>query len=112
MGAEDVDISLYKKFSIGEKKELRFEVSSYNIANRAQFGMPNVPAIAQVGSADNQGPAILSLRPYPDHCQHAAASFSLRGDFRFKKNYLGDFAEITGAEWFLSLRRIHFSAQE
>jgi len=46
MGAKDIDLSLYKTFSLGEKKDLRFEVSSYNIANRAQFGMPNVPSLA------------------------------------------------------------------
>jgi len=27
---------------------LRFEVSSYNVANRAQFGMPAVPSITSV----------------------------------------------------------------
>jgi hypothetical protein len=45
MGAKDLDISLYKKFSFGEKRELRFDISSYNVANRAQLGMPNVPTL-------------------------------------------------------------------
>lgn len=48
MGAQDVDISLYKKFSFGETRELRFEISSYNIANRAQLGMPGTPNITAV----------------------------------------------------------------
>ncbi len=43
MGAQDLDISLYKRFSFGEARELRFEVSSYNVFNRAQFGYPGVP---------------------------------------------------------------------
>jgi hypothetical protein len=42
MGARDLDLSLYKTFSFGETRALRFEVSSYNLANKAQFGMPSV----------------------------------------------------------------------
>jgi hypothetical protein len=48
MGAEDLDFSLYKAFSFGETRQLRFDVSSYNVTNRAQFGMPNVPSITGV----------------------------------------------------------------
>ncbi len=40
MGAQDFDISLYKHFSFGKERDLRFEISSYNIANRAQLGDP------------------------------------------------------------------------
>jgi hypothetical protein len=50
MGAQDADLSLYKNFSFGEKRDLRIEVSSYNIANRAQLGMPSVPSLAQSSS--------------------------------------------------------------
>ena len=50
MGANNLDASLYKSFKFGEAKDLRFEVSSYNVANRAQLGMPNVPGIATVWS--------------------------------------------------------------
>jgi len=57
MGAKDVDLSVYKQFSIGEKKELRFELSSYNIANRAQLGMPNVPSIFAVNTEVGQSAA-------------------------------------------------------
>jgi len=45
MGAKDLDLSVYKTFSFGEERELRFEISSYNVANRPQFGMPGVPSI-------------------------------------------------------------------
>lgn len=48
MGARDLDLSLYKELKISESKQLRFEVSSYNVTNRAQLGMPNVPTITSV----------------------------------------------------------------
>ncbi len=48
MGAKDLDLSVYKAFSFGESKELRIDISSYNIANRAQLGMPNVPDMTTV----------------------------------------------------------------
>ncbi|HZB87770.1 MAG TPA: carboxypeptidase regulatory-like domain-containing protein [Terracidiphilus sp.] len=44
-GAQDLDLSVYKHFAFGETKDLRFEVSSYNIANRAQLGYPTTPDI-------------------------------------------------------------------
>jgi hypothetical protein len=45
MGAKNLDLSVYKAFQFGESKDLRIEISSYNIANRAQLGMPNVPTM-------------------------------------------------------------------
>ncbi len=48
MGANDFDISLYKNFTFAKEKRLRFEISSYNIANRAQLGMPGAPSITDV----------------------------------------------------------------
>ncbi len=48
MGAQDFDISLYKHFSLGKERDLRIEVSSYNIANRAQLGMPSVPSVTAI----------------------------------------------------------------
>lgn len=42
MGANDLDLSLFKSFSLGDHRNLRIEISSYNIANRAQLGGPNV----------------------------------------------------------------------
>ena len=39
-GARELDLSVYKTFAIGEHKDLRFDVSSYNVANWAQYGMP------------------------------------------------------------------------
>ncbi|MGB0122179.1 MAG: hypothetical protein WBP63_02020, partial [Silvibacterium sp.] len=48
MGSKDVDLSVYKVFSFGESRTLRFDISSYNVANRPQFGMPNVPSLTNV----------------------------------------------------------------
>lgn len=48
MGAKDVDISMFKRFSLGKERELRFDISSYNIANRKQLGQPNLPSITAV----------------------------------------------------------------
>jgi hypothetical protein len=48
MGSRDLDISLYKSFSMGEARNLRLDVSSYNLTNQAQLGMPGVPSITDV----------------------------------------------------------------
>jgi hypothetical protein len=44
MGANDVDLTLSKSFKLGKERNLRFEISSFNIANKAQFAPPGVPA--------------------------------------------------------------------
>jgi len=48
MGSRDLDVSLYKNFRMGETRNLRLDVSSYNLTNRAQLGMPQVPSITDV----------------------------------------------------------------
>jgi hypothetical protein len=48
MGARDLDLSLYKHFSVGKERDIRLEISSYNIFNRAQLGMPGTPGITAV----------------------------------------------------------------
>jgi Carboxypeptidase regulatory-like domain len=50
MGARDLDLSIYKTFSFGEAKELRFDISSYNITNKPQLGYPSVPSITDATS--------------------------------------------------------------
>jgi len=42
MGAEELDLSLFKSFTLGKERELRFDISSYNVTNKAQFSAPNV----------------------------------------------------------------------
>ncbi len=54
MGAQDFDMSLYKHFSLGKEKDLRFEISSYNLANKAQLGTPGTPSITAVLSDPSQ----------------------------------------------------------
>ena len=51
MGARNLDLSIYKTFKLGEHKDLRFDVSSYNVTNKAQFGMPTVQSMTSSGGA-------------------------------------------------------------
>jgi len=46
MGAEELDLSLFKSITLGKERELRFDVSSYNVTNKAQFSAPNVSSPA------------------------------------------------------------------
>jgi hypothetical protein len=44
MGANNLDLTLSKNVKLGETRNLRFDISSYNVANRPQFASPNVPS--------------------------------------------------------------------
>jgi hypothetical protein len=57
MGARDLDFSLYKNFAMGDKRDLRLEVSSYNVTNTPQYGMPGVPSINAVQTQPDQAAA-------------------------------------------------------
>ncbi len=57
MGARDLDISLYKAFPMGENRNLRLEVSSYNLTNTPQYGMPGAPSITAVQTQPNEAAA-------------------------------------------------------
>ena len=57
MGAQDLDLSLFKSFQLGEERKLRFEISSFNVANKAQLGMPGVPSITAVETDPAQAAA-------------------------------------------------------
>jgi hypothetical protein len=57
MGAKDLDMTLYKRFLLGGERQLRFEASAYNLANRPQFGAPNVPSITAVSTQQNEATA-------------------------------------------------------
>ena len=48
MGAQDFDLSLYKHFTFGKERDLRFEASCYNLGNHAQLGYPSVPDMTSV----------------------------------------------------------------
>ncbi len=47
-GARELDLSLYKNFSMGGARKLRFEFSCYNVTNTPQFAQPSVPSIYDV----------------------------------------------------------------
>jgi hypothetical protein len=53
MGANNLDLTFSKRFKLGEKRDLRFDISSYNVANRPQFSSPNVPSNSSGWTADN-----------------------------------------------------------
>ncbi|MGB8009895.1 MAG: TonB-dependent receptor [Terriglobales bacterium] len=55
MGANNLDLTLSKIVKLGEKRDLRFNISSYNVANRAQFSAPSVPANSSGGWAPGNG---------------------------------------------------------
>ncbi len=57
MGAKDLDLSLYKTFSLWGEKKLRLEISSYNVTNTAQLGMPNTPSITAVSTQPSEAAA-------------------------------------------------------
>lgn len=45
MGANNLDLTLTKDVKLGETRALRFEISSYNIANKHQFAAPTVSSV-------------------------------------------------------------------
>ncbi|MFZ0439558.1 MAG: hypothetical protein WAL76_15640, partial [Candidatus Sulfotelmatobacter sp.] len=53
-GARDLDLSIYKTFSFGEAKALRFDVSSYNVSNTPQYGYPSVPSVVTAAQPGQQ----------------------------------------------------------
>ncbi|HTU34464.1 MAG TPA: TonB-dependent receptor [Candidatus Acidoferrum sp.] len=53
-GARDLDISIYKAFKLTETKELRFDISGYNMTNYAQWGYPNVLDLATAAQPGEQ----------------------------------------------------------
>lgn len=64
MGARDLDISLFKSVKLGKERTLRFDISAYNVTNKAQFGAPTVtsayngytpPASSATGGAGTPG---------------------------------------------------------
>jgi hypothetical protein len=51
MGGRNLDVSIYKTFKLGESKALRFDISSYNFANRPQFSAPSVSSLTSSSGA-------------------------------------------------------------
>jgi hypothetical protein len=59
MGANNLDLTFSKIYKLGETRDLRFNISCYNVANRAQLGAPTVAALSDVSAALNQVPPVL-----------------------------------------------------
>jgi hypothetical protein len=55
-GARNLDVSIYKSFKFGETKALRFDISSYNLFNKAQFANPSIPSVNSVLNQLQQDP--------------------------------------------------------
>jgi hypothetical protein len=51
MGARNLDVSIYKSFKFGEHRDLRFDISSYNITNKPQFAAPSVTSMTSSSGA-------------------------------------------------------------
>ncbi len=48
MGARDLDLTVFKTIKLPRETNLRLEVSSFNVTNKAQFAGPSVPSIFNV----------------------------------------------------------------
>jgi len=75
MGANELDFTLSKSFKLGEKRDLRFDVTSYNVANKKQFSSPNVPMYSSgwgTGPAGDQFGQITSDANLPRQFQFVA----------------------------------------
>ena len=53
MGANDLDLTLAKSFKLGKERDLRFEISAFNVANKPQFSPPGVTAEFPLDSSNN-----------------------------------------------------------
>jgi len=75
MGANDLDLTFSKTFKLGEKRDIRFDITSYNVANRPQFGEPNIPTFGSgwgTGPGGNQFGQITSTSNTPRQFQFAS----------------------------------------
>jgi hypothetical protein len=75
MGANELDFTLSKSFKLGEKRDLHFDVTSYNLANKKQFSSPSVPTYSSgwgTGPAGDQFGQITSDANLPRQFQFAA----------------------------------------
>ena len=52
-GVADVDLALEKSFKLHEKANVTFKAEVFNIMNHANFGLPNVNALAASGAANS-----------------------------------------------------------
>jgi hypothetical protein len=55
MGANNLDLTLTRNIKIRDGQNLRLDLTSYNVANRAQFAAPGVPSYASSGWTQANG---------------------------------------------------------
>jgi Carboxypeptidase regulatory-like domain/TonB dependent receptor len=72
MGANNLDLTFSKSYKLGETRDLHFDISCYNIANRAQLGMPSVPSYSSGWGTDNGFGQITATINTPRQFQFAA----------------------------------------
>jgi hypothetical protein len=53
MGADDLDLTVSKNFKLGKERNLRFDVSAFNVANKAQFASPSVVSEYPLDGSNN-----------------------------------------------------------
>jgi hypothetical protein len=64
-------MTLSKNFKLGEKRSLKFDVTSYNLANRKQFSAPNVPTWSSGWTTENGFGQITTTSNNPRQFQFA-----------------------------------------
>ena len=53
MGANDLDLTISKSFKLGKERDLRLEISSFNVANKPQFAPPSVSSEYPIDGDNN-----------------------------------------------------------
>ena len=59
-GVADIDLALEKIFKPSEKADVTFRAEMFNIMNHANFGLPNITALAASGAANPSAGVITS----------------------------------------------------
>ena len=72
MGANNLDLTFSKDFKFGEKRDLKFDISAYNVANKAQLSAPNVPSASSGWTTDNGFGQITATSNSPRQFQFGA----------------------------------------
>jgi hypothetical protein len=61
MGANNLDLTLSKSYKFGETRDLDFNISCYNIANRAQLGAPTVADLSDFLNGTTFAPITVTI---------------------------------------------------
>jgi hypothetical protein len=77
MGANDVDLTLSKSFKLGKERDLHIDISSFNVANKPQFGPPGVTAENPLVCSAAHPNCGTQADPTPPTVPYANTSFGL-----------------------------------